>query len=115
MVDNTILEGARSTERQRKLYNEGASKCDGFINLSKHQPAEDGYSYAVDVAPYPIDWNDIRRFFYLAGVAFGIAQQLYDAGRITHKLRWGHDWDMDKDFDDQTFNDCPHFELYKQR
>ncbi len=28
------------------------------------------------------------------------------------ELRWGGDWDRDAEFDDQTFNDLPHFELY---
>jgi hypothetical protein len=27
------------------------------------------------------------------------------------KLRWGGDWDSDKDTKDQNFNDLPHFEL----
>jgi peptidoglycan L-alanyl-D-glutamate endopeptidase CwlK len=111
--DITILEGARSTERQRQLYTKGASKCDGIISKSKHQVNDDGYAYAVDAVPYPIDWHDSNRFFFMAGLIFGIADRLYVSGEINHKLRWGHDWDMDKDFMDQTFNDSPHFELYK--
>jgi peptidoglycan LD-endopeptidase CwlK len=27
------------------------------------------------------------------------------------KVRWGNDWDMDGDLNDQKFIDSPHFEL----
>jgi len=30
-------------------------------------------SDAVDVAPYPIDWNDKERFYYFAGERWGHA------------------------------------------
>jgi peptidoglycan L-alanyl-D-glutamate endopeptidase CwlK len=26
-------------------------------------------------------------------------------------VRWGGDWDGDRDIDDQTFDDLPHFEF----
>jgi len=42
---------------------------------------------------------------------FATAERLYNEGKITHKLRWGGDWDSDKVFDDQNFDDLPHFEL----
>ena len=72
---------------------------------SRHLPQEDGYSHAVDVAPYPIDWDDTKRFFYLAGLIMGIAEMK------GVKLTWGRDWDGDEDFDEHTLKDGPHFEL----
>jgi peptidoglycan L-alanyl-D-glutamate endopeptidase CwlK len=41
----------------------------------------------------------------------GIAQKLKDDGKMTHSVRFGGDWDGDKDITDQKFNDLVHFEL----
>jgi len=62
-------------------------------------------SLAVDVAPYPIDWNDRERFCYFAGYVKGIAKSLGT------ELRWGGDWDRDTQVKDNNFDDLPHFEL----
>ncbi len=101
IVDFSVLEGARSKERQKELYDAGHSKT---MN-SKHRIQGDGYAHAVDIAPYPIDWDDYRRFYFLAGVVFAVAK------RRGVRIRWGGDWDSDKDFSDQTFNDLVHFEI----
>jgi peptidoglycan L-alanyl-D-glutamate endopeptidase CwlK len=96
--DCTILEGHRSLKRQKELIAQGKSKT---MN-SKHCTVP---SLAADVAPYPIDWNDLQRFYFFAGVVKGIATQL----GIT--IRWGGDWDSDTEVKDNTFNDLVHFEL----
>lgn len=103
LYDITVLYqgGARTREEQAALV---ASRKSKTMN-SKHVIQDDGFAYAVDVAPYPVDWQDSKRFFFMAGLIFGIAK------RRGVKLRWGHDWDMDMDFSDQTFNDSPHLEL----
>ena len=113
VYDIKIIEGIRADDRQAELFKSGKSKCDGFINKSKHQRQADGYSHAVDIMPYPIDWQDSNRFFFMAGVVIAISERLYAEGKINHKIRWGHDWDSDRIFTDQTFIDSPHFELYK--
>lgn len=102
VTDFTIIEGARSLERQQQLFKEGKSKIDGIKSKGKHNYSP---SLAVDIAPYPIDWNDTKRFFFLAGVMQTIAHQK------GIDLRWGGDWDSDGDYKDQTFNDYPHFEI----
>jgi len=61
---------------------------------------------AVDVCPWPIDWDDQERATYFAGVVMGIASQL-GVG-----LRWGGDWDRDTELEDNQFDDLPHFELF---
>ena len=102
--DCTILQGVRSKEEQNEYFRTGRSKVQ-WPN-SKHNVLNPGDpSRAVDVAPYPIDWNDLKRFYYFAGFVKGIAlsQGL--------KLRWGGDWDSDTDIKDQNFNDLPHFEI----
>jgi len=108
--DFTVLETYRTHEKQKEYFDKGLSKLDGFTNRSKHQ---DMPSMAVDIAPYPIDWKDTGRFYYLAGLMMSAANELFEAGEINHKLRWGRDWDRDTDFDDNRFNDYPHFELVR--
>ena len=107
--DITILEGTRSKERQAELVRTGMSKT---MN-SKHIPAADGYSYAVDAALYPIDWSDRDRFVWLGGFIQGLAQIMYTEGRISHLIRWGGDWDSDQNIKEHSFFDGPHCELYK--
>ena len=96
--DCTILEGHRTQERQAQLLREGKSK----VQISKHNYRP---SLAVDVAPYPIDWEDTERF-----VEFGlfVLQVARDLGL---SIRWGGDWDGDGDLTDQSFNDLVHFEI----
>ena len=99
-VDCSVLEGHRGEERQNKLQEEGKSKVrypDGRHNASP--------SNAVDVAPYPIDWDDRERFHLFAGFVLGVANGM----GIT--LRWGGDWNMNFEVDDNKFDDFPHFEI----
>ena len=98
--DVTILQGYRSQQEQDKACKEGRSKLSWPRSKHNQHP-----SIAVDVAPYPIDWEDRERFFYMAGLIMAIANFM-GVG-----LRWGGDWDLDKDFDDQRFDDLPHFEI----
>ncbi len=98
--DCTILEGRRGEERQNFLFDSGQSKVrwpDGKHNASP--------SMAVDVAPYPIDWEDRERFVLFAGFVLGVAR----AQGI--RLRWGGDWDMNWDSSETSFFDAPHYEL----
>ena len=97
-LDFTILEGHRTEKRQERLFQIGASKVrKGMHNFFP--------SKAVDIAPYPIDWQDDGRFYVLAGIILLCAKQL------TIPLRWGGDWDSDWSFKDQSFHDLGHFEL----
>lgn len=100
IIDFSVLCGYRDGAEQARLFSEGKTKLQ--YPMSKHNQSP---SKAIDIAPYPIDWNDTGRFKLLAGVMFGIA---HNKG---YKLRWGGDWDGDWDMKDQTFNDLPHFEL----
>jgi len=68
--DFSVLEGVRTLDRQKVLCDTGKS----HTLRSKHLRQFDGYSHAVDVAPYPINWKDKRRFAYLAGLIIGIAE-----------------------------------------
>ena len=101
-VDCSILEGHRSKERQNKLYDEGRTKVrypDGRHNADP--------SKAVDVTPYPVNWEDRERQTLFAGFVLGIARGM------GLRLRWGGDWDQDFQVMDNRFDDFPHFEIRK--
>lgn len=99
--DCQVLEGKRSAAQQAINVANGASQT----VHSKHVEPVGEPSRAADVAPYPIKWNDYNRFYAFAGFVIGTARQMGIS------LRWGGDWDSDRDFSDQKFNDLVHFEL----
>ena len=96
IMDVTIIEGLRSEQRQEKLLKAGSTKT----KFSKHIEGK-----AVDLAPYPIDWNDRDRFHYMGGMIRGIAKQL------NIPVRWGGDWDGDGETKDNKFDDLVHVEI----
>lgn len=101
-VDCTILEGYRTPERQRELYL--ANKSQVLRGRHNERPSQ-----AVDVAPSPIDWNDVQRFERFAAKVLRIAKRLDIA------IRWGGNWLGDWDGigprPAQSFDDLVHFEL----
>ncbi len=96
MMDVTVIEGLRSAERQKELLAKGATK----VKYSKHMEGK-----AVDIAPYPIDWDNRDGFYYMGGMVRGIAKQL------NIDIRFGGDWDSDGDTKDNNFDDLVHIEL----
>lgn len=117
VYDFSVLEGHRTKEKQQEYYAKGLSKLDGVNKKSKHQSSP---SMAIDIMPYKKGTNafsgktsDNARFYFLMGIVYTVAESLYQSGKITHKVRFGLDWDRDHIFSDQTFNDLPHLELIK--
>lgn len=106
VCDFTVLCGHRGKLEQERLFDEGKTQV--HYPLSKHNKTP---SLAVDIAPYPIDWKDKGRFMFLAGAVHAAAILLLNRGDISHKIRWGGDWNCNGDFKDQSFFDLPHFEL----
>lgn len=102
VVDFTILEGHRSFDRQRQLYESGSSLSKP--GRGKHETFP---SLAVDIAPYPIDFTYLPQYYYLAGVILTIAS------RLGIKMRFGGDWDMDGHMKPKgaCLSDLGHFEL----
>lgn len=98
--DCTVIWGHRGEAAQNEAFHLGFSKK-RWPN-SRHN---ERVSMAIDVAPYPVDWKDVDRFRYFAGVVQGIALML------EFKLRWGGDWDRDTQLKDNMFQDLAHFEL----
>ena len=99
-VDCSVLEGHRDKDRQNKLYEEGKTKVKYPNGRHNRQP-----SSAVDVTPYPVDWEDRERQTLFAGFVIGVASQM------NVNIRWGGDWDQDFQVVDNRFDDFPHFEL----
>ena len=97
-VDFTVLCGHRGKAEQDAAVAAGNSKL--RWPKSKHNKKP---SLAVDVAPWPIDWNNRARFKALAKVI------LAEAAALGISLRWGGDWNSDGDDSDGW--DLPHFEL----
>ena len=89
--DFTVICGHRNEADQNKAFKEKRTQL--RWPKSKHNQLP---SRAVDLAPYPIDWNDEKRFIWLATYMYRAA---------AHEnvwIRWGGHW---------TFKDMPHFEL----
>lgn len=100
-VDFTVIEGYRSTARQKELYEEGLSQIDGETQKSNHNYKP---SLAIDVIPYekghnPFDGSEKSELmFYRLYREFHIASKKLDI-----PIGWGGLW--------ENFKDFPHIEL----
>lgn len=96
--DVTITEGLRSQKRQAELFAQGKTK----VMTSRHMSGN-----AIDMCPYPIDYNDTKRFVIMAHHMFAAAKEL----GIT--IRWGGNWSRidENQKPPSSFVDMPHFEL----
>ena len=106
--DFMVLEGVRTPERQRELYAQGRTKPGKQVTwtlTSNHFRKSDGYGHAVDICPFPIDWNTPSKFDAMAKAMFDAAKELGVA------IRWGADWDRDGKPRERGESDSPHFEL----
>ena len=98
--DCSVICGHRGKEDQDKAVASGNSKAVWPKGRHNANP-----SNAVDVCPYPVDWDDRERMTYFAGMVMGIAKSKGIG------LRWGGDWNQNTDLEDNGFDDLPHFEL----
>lgn len=90
-IDFTVLCGHRTEEEQQQCFDNRTSKLK-WPN-SKHNSLP---SRAMDLAPYPLDWEDEEAFEALADVILRVADEL------EIDIVWGGEWKM---------RDLPHFEL----
>lgn len=128
-LDFTVLEGVRSRAQMMVNYGKGrtaaqlaakgipanyaeprAAKVTWLNNpfASNHRVMPDGFGHAVDLAPWPIDWNDSGRFEKLALLMFRAA-----AIEKVH-IRWGRDWNENGRYEEKGETDGPHFELVRK-
>jgi len=117
-VDFGIAEGHRSVERQQELYAKGRTKpgpkvtnIDGVTKIGKHNLKP---SMAIDIYAFingKAVWHG-ETITYIMGMFIAVSEILFREGKISHKLRWGGNWDMDGEIlVDQAFDDRPHIEL----
>ena len=86
--DFTVIEGIRNINRQRELVKAGKSTTMNSRHITGH---------AVDMVPWPVDWDDLERFEVMAEA------MKQAAGDLDIPIVWGGDW--------KSFYDAPHFEL----
>ena len=129
-VDFSLIEGHRPPSKQFEYYQKGRelvgndwvvvnkkkviTNVDGIKVKGKHNYKP---SRAVDLCAYVPDkpqlaWDSIH-LTYLAATFIAVGEFMYKEGLITHKLRWGGNWDKDGDLDDNRLVDRPHIELYE--
>ncbi len=111
--DFMVTEGLRSREQCCINYGKGrtAQQCIqkgvpakyAQPNISKvtwlNNPFASKHSQgrAVDLVPYPVDWNDLAKFRLIAEAMKQAAKEL------DVSINWGGDWQKTKDY--------PHFEV----
>lgn len=99
-IDFTVIEGARSKQTQDEYYAKGTSKVkypNSYHNtkktliIEKHQPEKSSEcSLAIDIAPYPINWENMDRFVELSRYVKEAAE------KHNIPLDWGYDlWEWD--------------------
>lgn len=116
--DFSITEGLRTLAKQKTLL---AQRLTTTLN-SKHLPQSTGYGHAVDVAPYPVNW-DLKSFYPIVEAIRAAAKEL------GINVKWGGSWDilnntsaspetlvtnysrLRKSKGKSPFIDGPHFEL----
>lgn len=119
--DFMVLEGVRTRQQCMTNYGKGrtiaqcvakgipaqyanpnAAKVTWLNNpfASKHVNGK-----AVDLVPYPVDWNDLKKFDTIAQAMLQAAKEL------GIPIRWGADWDADGKPRERGESDSPHFEI----
>ena len=101
IVDFSVYCGHRSVAEQDELYVIGRTKPGRIVTFKRGGESVHNTdpSEAFDFAPYPIDWSDLVRFGYVAGIMKHIAE----SGGIP--LTWGGHW--------PRFKDYPHMQIDK--
>ena len=103
IIDHSVLTGHRNKRAQNKAFKDGYSEVQWPDGNHNSLP-----STAIDIAPWPIDWEDRERFVLLAGFVMGVAQHMGIS------LRWGGNWAMDWNIKGNKFDDLGHFELIEE-
>lgn len=101
--DFSVLEGVRSVARQKELYAQGRTKPGKIVTWTMRSKHIEGK--AVDLVPYPLDWNTASKFDAISKAMFAAAAEL------NVPLRWGANWDGDGKPRERGESDSPHFEV----
>jgi len=96
--DFTVLEGHRGQAAQEAAVQAGASRVHWPHSAHNRTP-----SWAVDIAPYPVDWADIGRFKEMITRFDAVAHVLRAQGKIGSRFCYGGCW--------KNLPDWPHIEI----
>lgn len=91
-IDFSVICSVRSKSEQMRAYNAGKSRAKWGQSPHNYEP-----SLAIDIVPYPLDWNDLVAFERLGTVFLKVA------AKQGVSLEWG------KYFSGLV--DYPHFQL----
>jgi peptidoglycan L-alanyl-D-glutamate endopeptidase CwlK len=111
--------GKRTAEQQKELFEDKATRCDGYIKKSFHQTGD-----AIDIVPYikgKINYKATKEFQKFAKIMLASFKFLQAIGYIPSNLylHWGGFWsakDENNDgilhyIDDEFGWDQPHWEI----
>jgi peptidoglycan L-alanyl-D-glutamate endopeptidase CwlK len=87
-----VLDSQRGKAAQERAFALGHSRAHFGQSAHNWSPA-----VALDVVPYPVDWNNLQRFRDLAKIVKA------EAAKQGVPLTWGGDW--------TKLRDMPHYEL----
>ena len=100
-IDFTVIEGFRSPERQKELYDKGFSKIDGISKKGKHNYSP---SLAIDIIPYKKGHNPFDGSKESDIMFDNLAKEFKQVAKeLGINITWGGDW--------KSFVDKPHFQL----
>lgn len=100
-TDFAVIEGHRSLERQKELYDKGFSKIDGISKKGKHNYFP---SLAIDIIPYKKGHNPFDGSKESDIMFDNLAKEFKQVAKeLGINITWGGDW--------KSLVDKPHFQL----
>lgn len=99
-IDFAVIEGFRTPERQKELYDKGFSKIDGISKKGKHNYNP---SLAIDIIPYKKGHNPFDGSKESDIMFDNLAKEFKQVAKeLGIDITWGGDW---------KFIDKPHFQI----
>ena len=99
-IDYTVIEGFRTPERQKELYDKGFSKIDGISKKGKHNYSP---SLAIDIIPFKKGHNPFDGSKESDIMFDNLAKEFKQVAKeLNINITWGGDW---------KFIDKPHFQI----
>ena len=119
--DFMVLEGVRTRQQCMVNYGNGRTTAECVAkgvpaqyanpNAAKVTWLNDPFASkhcdgkAVDLVPYPVDWDDLKKFDAIAQAMLQASKELGIA------IRWGADWNSNGRPRERGESDSPHFEI----
>ena len=99
-IDFAVIEGFRSLERQKEMYDKGFSKIDGISKKGKHNYSP---SLAIDIIPFKKGHNPFDGSKESDIMFDNLAKEFKQVAKeLGINITWGGDW---------KFIDKPHFQI----